>query len=224
MSRGAAREGYTSIVASGHSATTLHYIFNDQEMKSGDLLLIDAGAEYNFFTGDVTRTYPVSGQFTKTQRRLYEKVLRVQKDLFALSKPGLPFETFQTQAVEKLVEVMLSEKLLTGDPQKIIDSKDYRRYYPHGAGHWLGMDVHDVGLYKMNNKSRELEPGMCFTVEPGLYIPPHDTQAPKELRGIGIRIEDNILVTSDGHINMTESCPKEIQDLEDIIGTDVPVV
>ena len=218
MSRGATREGYVSILASGANATTLHYVFNDQVMNRGDLLLVDAGAEYNFFTADVTRTYPVNGRFTDVQRRIYEKVLLVQKDLIALAKPGLPFADFQKQAVEKLVELMCSEKLLTGDPENMIASKEYKKYYPHGVGHWLGMDVHDVGLYEIDGESRKLEPGMCFTIEPGIYIPIHETSAPEELRGLGIRIEDDILITDKGHINMTEGCPKEVDELEMIIG------
>ena len=220
MSRGATREGYTSIVASGNNATTLHYVFNDQVMQEGDLLLMDAGAEYNFFTADVTRTYPIGGEFTDVQKRVYEKVLNVQKDLIALAQPGLPFTDLQNQAVEKLVDVMLSEKLLTGDSKKIIESKEYKKYYPHGVGHWLGMDVHDVGLYEIDGESRKLEPGMCFTIEPGLYIPNHDPSAPKELKGIGIRIEDDILVTPEGHVNLTENCPKEVGELESLVGSD----
>ena len=219
MSRGATREGYASIVASGANATTIHYTFNDKVMEDGDLLLIDAGAEYQYFTGDVTRTYPVNGRFNKAQRQLYQKVLKVQKDLISLARPGLPFATFQIEAVERLIDVMLSEKLLEGKLEKIIESQDYKKYYPHQVGHWLGMDVHDVGLYYMKGQPRKLEPGMCFTIEPGLYIPPHDMRAPKALRGLGIRIEDDILITDKGCVNMTEQCPKEIEDLEALIGS-----
>lgn len=218
MSRGATRESYGSILASGDNALTLHYMFNDRVMNDGDFLLIDAGAEYNFFAGDLTRAYPVNGRFTHTQKRIYEKVLKVQKDLIALAKPGFPFADFQTQAVEKLVEVMLSEKILTGNPKDIIESGDYKKFYPHTAGHWLGMDVHDVGLYQIDGESRRLEPGMCLTVEPGLYIPRHETSVPEELRGLGIRIEDDILITQGGCINMTEKCPREVEDLERLIG------
>ncbi len=219
MWRGAAREGYHAIMASGNNGTTLHYIFNDQVMKSGDLFLVDAGAEYGFFTGDVTRTYPINGQFTDVQKRLYEKILNVQKSMIALVKPGFVVEDLQAKAIEKLVEVMLSEKLLTGSAEEIISSKEYKKYYPHGIGHWLGMDVHDAGPYQVQGESRPLEPGMCLTIEPGLYIPAHDTSAPEALRGIGIRIEDNILVTEGGSINMTEKCPKEVEDLESIVGS-----
>lgn len=217
LDRGAAREAYPSIVASGNNATTLHYVFNDTVMEDGALLLVDAGAEYNFFSGDVTRTYPVNGSFSNAQRRIYEKVLKVQKELIALVKPGVPFEIFQTQAVEKLVDVMLSEKLLQGKAEELIESGEYKKYYPHGAGHWLGMDVHDVGLYNLNSESRPLVSGMCFTIEPGLYIPLHDSTVPKELRGIGIRIEDDILVTEEGYLNLTESCPKEVHELENLV-------
>ena len=219
MSRGATREGYISILASGTNATILHYTFNDKVMEDGELLLIDAGGEYNFFTADVTRTYPVNGRFTKIQKRLYEKVLKLQKELIHLAQPGVPFETLQTQAVEKLVDVMLSEKLLRGKAEEIIKSKEYKKYYPHRVGHWLGMDVHDVGVYQIDGQSRKLEPGMCLTIEPGIYIQPHDTEAPKELRGIGIRIEDDILITPHGSLNMTETCPKEVDELELLIGS-----
>ena len=219
MARGAAREAYTSIVASGNNATTLHYTLNDQVMQEGDLLLVDAGAEYNFFSGDVTRTYPINGRFTEVQKRIYTKILDVQKKLISMTKPGVPFEDFQKQAIEGLVEIMLSEKMLTGKASEIIESKEYKKYYPHGSSHWLGMDVHDVGLYNIDGRSRKLEPGMCFTIEPGIYIPRHNSSAPQELQGIGIRIEDDILVTNEGYVNLTESCPKEVDDLENLIGT-----
>lgn len=216
--RNAQREGYGTIVASGANATTLHYVFNDQPCRDGDLLLVDAGAEYQYFTGDITRTYPVNGKFTEPQRRVYERVLAIQKDLIALVKPGLRFKTLQETTVERLTDAMIELKLLSGSRSQLIESLAYRKYYPHGVSHWLGMDVHDVGLYMVDGESRELAPGMVFTIEPGLYIPVDDATAPEELRGIGVRIEDNIIVTASGSENMTAAAPKEVADLEGIIG------
>jgi Xaa-Pro aminopeptidase len=217
--RGAGREGYGTIVATGANACTLHYTFNDQDTKDGDLLLIDAGAEKDYYTGDITRTYPVNGKFTEPQKRVYEAVLNANKEILKMIKPGFPFAKLQERTIEMLVDSMFDLKLMSGDKKKIIENLDYKKYYPHGVGHWLGMDVHDAGSYLIKGESRMIEEGMSFTVEPGLYIPFDDKTAPAELRGIGIRIEDNIVVTKDGCENMTSKCPKEIPDLEAIIGT-----
>lgn len=218
LMNGAAREGYSSIVASGNGATTLHYNFNDQICKSGDLLLIDAGAEYNYFTGDITRTFPINGKFTDAQAKVYEAVLKVQKDIIAQIKPGLVFKDLHDLGTQLLTDVMLDLGLLTGRKNDIIESLQHKKYYPHGIGHWLGMDVHDAGLYFINEAPRPIEENMCFTIEPGIYIPLDDDTAPEKFRGIGIRIEDNIRVTASGCENMTAACPKEINDLERIIG------
>ena len=218
LMKGAAREGYNYIVATGNNATTLHYNFNDQMCKEGHLLLIDAGAEYNYFTGDITRTFPVSGKFTDEQAEVYEGVLKIQKELISLVKPGVVFKFFHDTATSLLTDLMLELGLLTGRKADIIEAGQHRKYYPHGVGHWLGMDVHDAGLYFKNKAPRALEPNMCFTIEPGLYIPENDDMAPKNYRGIGIRIEDNIRVTESGCEVMTSSAPKEIEDLERVIG------
>jgi Xaa-Pro aminopeptidase len=212
------REGYNSIVAAGANATTLHYVFNDQPCKDGDLLLIDAGAEYQMYTGDITRTFPINGKFTAAQRKVYDPLLALQKDLIARIKPGIPFRSLQEVTVDALTDIMIDLKLLEGSRQSLIDSQAFKRYYPHGVGHWLGMDVHDAGMSIINGEPRLLEPGMAFTIEPGLYIPADDMNAPAELRGIGIRIEDNVIVTPTGCENLTASCPKEVHDLESIIG------
>lgn len=217
--QGADREGYNSIVASGNNATTLHYIFNDQVCKDGDLLLIDAGAEYQYYTGDITRTFPVNGKFTDVQRRVYEGVLEIQKALIDGVKPGLVFKSMQERTVEYLTDFMIELKLLSGSRAELIENLAYKKYYPHGVGHYLGMDVHDVGLHVTNGEPRRLEPGMAFTIEPGLYVPADDMSAPQELRGIGIRIEDNIVVTPSGSENLTRLVPKEIKEMEDLIGT-----
>lgn len=217
MMKGAAREGYNGIVASGDGATTLHYVFNDQECKDGDLLLIDAGAEYNYYTGDITRVFPVNGVFTSAQSLVYDAVLTVQKSILNQIKPGFTFSQMSDVADSLLVDAMLDLGLLTGRKTDILQSKEHKKYYPHGIGHWLGMDVHDVGLYSLGNDSRPFEPGMCFTVEPGIYIPAQDSSAPKEFRGIGVRIEDNILITPSGYEVLTKSCPKERGEIQDLM-------
>jgi Xaa-Pro aminopeptidase len=216
--RGSARDGYYPIVASGNNGTTLHYNFNDQVCKDGELLLIDAGAEYNYYTGDITRTYPVNGKFTDEQARVYEAVLKVQKAIIDFVKPGIVFKDMHDMGTSLLTDAMLELGLLSGRKEDIIQASIQKKYYPHGIGHWLGMDVHDAGLYFKKNEPRPIEANMCFTVEPGLYIPANDTSAPAKYRGIGIRIEDNIRVTSSGAENMTSSVPKEMSDIEKIVG------
>lgn len=215
------REGYGSIVASGANACTLHYVFNDQVCRDGDLLLIDAGAEARYYTGDITRTYPVNGKFTAAQRKVYDRVLEVQKDLVAVSKPGLAFKALQETTIERLTDVMIDLGLIKVKRQEAIERLLFKKYYPHGVSHYLGMDVHDTGLYQTlgeNMVSRNLEPGVAFTIEPGLYIPWDDKDAPEELRGIGVRIEDDIVVTSTGCENLTSEAPKEVSELEAIVG------
>jgi Xaa-Pro aminopeptidase len=212
------REGYGTIVGSGAAATTLHYVFNDQVCHDGDLVLIDAGAEKEYYTGDITRTFPVNGKFTSVQKKVYQAVLDVEKAIIADVKPGLLFKSMQERTVEKLTDVMIEFGLLKGTRSHLIDTLAFKKYYPHGVSHYLGMDVHDAGLHIVGGEPRKLEVGMSFTVEPGLYIPIDDESAPKEFRGIGIRIEDNIVVTANGFENLTTSCPKEIADLEAIIG------
>lgn len=215
MKRGAARVGYNSIVAGGANACTLHYVFNDQPLKDGDLLLVDAGGEYNYFTADITRTYPVNGRFTKAQAEVYQAVLDVQKKVIAAVRPGLPFNDLQDLGTQLLTDALLELGLLTGRKEDIIAAGLQKKYYPHGIGHFLGMDVHDAGLYldRQGNR-REIEPGMVFTVEPGIYIPWNDEVAAEKYRGIGVRIEDNILVTNSGVEILTQDCPKEIADIE----------
>jgi len=220
MKRGAAREGYGGIFAGGPNATTLHYTFNDQVLKSGDLFLVDAGGEHNYFTGDITRTFPVNGKFTEAQAEVYEGVLNVQKHLHAMVKPGLPFQTLQETTISMLTDLMLELGLLTGRKDDIIKSLEYKRYYPHGVSHYLGMDVHDAGFYfSKSNEPRPLEENMVFTIEPGLYIPANDNTVAAEYRGIGIRIEDNVRVTHNGSENMTVKAVKDISDMEKIIGS-----
>lgn len=220
MKRGASHEGYASIVASGPAACTLHYIFNDQPCKDGDLLLVDAGGEYNYFTADITRSYPVNARFTDAQAEVYQGVLDIQKAIIAAVKPGLPFKDMHDMGTSMLTDLMLKLGFLKGRKDDVIKANEQKRYYPHGIGHFLGMDVHDAGMYfSRSMEPRKIQPGMVFTIEPGLYIPPQDPHAAPKYHGIGVRIEDNILVISGGCEVLTKDCPKEIADLEKIIGT-----
>ncbi len=209
------RPGYIPIVASGHNATTLHYIFNNQECRDGEILLIDAGAEWNYYSADITRSFPVNGKFTPSQKAFYEHVLYVQEELIKMSRPGLPFMMLQDKAIELLTEALIDLKILKGNKRDLIKNKHYIRYYPHSVSHFLGMDVHDVGLYRKNGESRIMEQGLVLTIEPGLYVRSDDDSAPEEFRGIGVRIEDDILITKTGHFNMTLRAPKTVQDIED---------
>ncbi len=213
-SQGATGPSYPSIVASGPNAATLHYINNDREMRTGELLLIDAGAEYEFYAADITRTSPVGARFTALQRSLYELVLDAQLKAIEVIKPGAHFDDPHEVALGVLVDGMLQLGILHGSREEIIEKGAYRRYYMHRTSHWLGMDVHDVGLYRVAGASRVLEPGMVLTVEPGLYIAPDDDEVPESFRGVGIRIEDDVLVTQDGHEVMTAATPKSIADVE----------
>jgi Xaa-Pro aminopeptidase len=211
---GAAGPSYPSIVASAGNAAVLHYITNDRRMNTGELLLIDAGCEYQFYASDVTRTFPVGAKFSPLQKSLYEIVLAAQMKAIELIKPGIRFDDPHEAALRILVDGMRELALLKGSSDEIIASGSYRRYYMHRTSHWLGMDVHDVGLYRQGAQSRVLEPGMMLTVEPGIYIAPDDDDAPEKFRGIGIRIEDDVLVTPDGHEVITHATPKKVADLE----------
>jgi Xaa-Pro aminopeptidase len=213
-SRGAAGPSYPSIIASGPNAATLHYINNDREMHSGDLLLIDAGCEYDFYASDVTRTFPVGARFNPAQRALYAVVLEAQQRAIESIKPGVRFDDVHEVALRVLVEGMIDLGLVKGPLDDAIATAAYRRYYMHRTSHWLGMDVHDVGLYRVGGNSRALEPSMVLTVEPGIYISPDDESAPEPMRGVGIRIEDDVLVTAQGHEVLTAAIPKAIDDVE----------
>jgi Xaa-Pro aminopeptidase len=196
---GAKSPGYTTIAGSGDNACILHYVTNDRRMAAGELLLLDAGAEVDFYTGDVTRTWPVSGTFSGPQREIYDLVLRAQQEVIAIAKPGLPWSALHEKAVSVLTQGMIDRGILTGTLEKAIEEKAFRPWYMHSTGHWLGMDVHDVGAYYDEpERSRLLEPGMVFTVEPGLYFSPDAPGVPERYKGIGIRIEDDILVTETG--------------------------
>ncbi len=214
--KGCARVGYGSIVAGGKNATCLHYRANNETLRDGDLLLIDAGGEYGYYTADITRTFPVGRRFSDAQALIYDLVLKAQKEAIEISKPGTLWSALHKRATEVLVEGLLSLGLLKGKAEDILRTSEVRRFYPHGTGHWLGMDVHDVGLYQKNGEARKLEPGMVFTIEPGLYMQPTDRAIPERFRNIGVRIEDNILITQDGCDILTKDAPKERAEIESL--------
>lgn len=211
---GATRVGYSTIVAGGENATILHYNTNRMRLRDGDLVLIDAGAEHAYYTADVTRTFPVNGRFTPAQRAVYEVVLEAQIAAIEACTVGRPFQDSHDVAVRRLTEGMCALGLLSGGIDELIETAAYKRYYMHRTGHWLGMDVHDVGAYMVERQPRALEAGMVTTVEPGLYIAADDEQAPEPLRGIGVRIEDDILITDSGPDNLTAACVKQVEDVE----------
>ncbi len=213
-SRGASGPSYPSIIASGPNAATLHYIHNDRRMAAGELLLIDAGCEYDFYASDVTRTFPVGARFSEAQRALYSVVLEAQRRGIEAVRPGVRFDDVHEAALRVLVEGMIDLGLIKGPLDDALATSAYRRYYMHRTSHWLGMDVHDVGLYRMGGSSRVLEPSMVLTVEPGIYIAADDDNAPQALRGVGVRIEDDVLVTADGHEVLTATIPKTIEEVE----------
>lgn len=204
---------YNSIVASGPHACVLHYVDNHDQLKNGDLVLIDAGGEYEYYAADITRTFPVNGRFSKEQRAIYEIVLDAQKSTIATIKPGLPWEKLQEQTVHVITKGLLQLGLLQGDLQNLIAERAWFHFYMHQVTHWLGLDVHDAGKYKVDGQWRLLEEGMVLTIEPGIYIRP-DEKIDKKWWNIGVRIEDDILVTAQGHEILTDAVPKEIIKIE----------
>ena len=212
--RGGSGPGYGTIVATGANSTILHYRAGDAVLADGDVCLVDAGGEYGLYTADVTRTFPVSGTFTRPQAELYSLCLAVQKRAVEAVRPGATIDGIHDLTVRGLTEGLIAMGLLSGTPEERIADKAFRRFYMHRTSHWLGLDVHDVGDYQVEGASRPLVPGMVLTIEPGLYVAADDEQAPAALRGVGIRIEDDVLVTAEGHQNLTAAIPKEIGDME----------
>jgi Xaa-Pro aminopeptidase len=224
--KGAQFPAYTPIVASGPNACVLHYNVNDRVMQDGDLVLIDAGCELDGYASDITRTFPVNGRFTPAQRTLYELVLAAQEAAFAAIAPGHPYSAFHEAALRVLVQGMLDLGLIPAgryaNVEDAIAGKAHGAFYMHGTGHWLGMDVHDVGAYRdltqADKPSRALQPGMVLTVEPGIYVRPAEG-VPQEYWHIGIRIEDDVVVTEDGYRILTSSAPKTVEEIEALVGT-----
>ncbi len=205
---------YPPIVGGGANACVLHYIANDQPLGDGDLLLIDAGCEYDGYASDITRTFPVNGRFTGEQRVLYEIVLHAQEAAIDAVREGAQWDDIHDVAVESLTDGMLELGILEGDREEAIEKGLYRNYYLHKTGHWLGLDTHDVGDYQVDGHSRALERGMVLTIEPGIYIRPDDVNVDPRWRGMGIRIEDDVVVTKDAPENLTGRVPKAIDDIE----------
>jgi len=216
---------YDSIIAGGKNALTLHYINNNKDLKDGDLLLIDAGSQVNLYASDVTRTFPINGQFTTAQKEIYSLVLNAQKTALAFAKAGVSLKDIHLETCRSLSKGMLELGILKGSLDEVMDKESFKAYYPHGTGHWLGLDVHDQSPYLDDNLEEiKLASGMTFTCEPGLYFPEHDANVPQAFKGIGIRIEDDILVTDSGLENLTNSIPKEIKEVEEACQRDLKSV
>ncbi len=214
MMGGAREPAYPSIVGGGENGCILHYTENESPLKDGDLLLIDAGAEYEYYAADITRTFPVNGVYSKAQRTLYELVLKAQYAAIEQVRPGNHWNQPHEAVVNILTEGLLELGLLKGKLATLISNEAYRKFFMHRTGHWLGMDVHDVGDYKVGDEWRVLEPGMVMTIEPGLYIPAGTRGVAKKWWNIGIRIEDDVLVTRDGYEVLTDGVPKEPDEIE----------
>jgi len=213
---GSQRMGYPSIVGSGANATILHYNTNEMKMKNGDLLLLDAGAEWGYYTADITRTYPVNGKFSKEQAAIYKIVYDAQEVGMKMSKPGKTYGEMSDAVENSIIDGLLRIGLLTGSRESVKEDNSHRKFYFHGVGHWIGLDVHDAGAYSVDGKSIVMEPGMAFTIEPGIYIIESENVDPKWWN-IGVRIEDCILITKKGNINMSKGAPRKIKDIEKLM-------
>ncbi|MBN1656054.1 MAG: aminopeptidase P N-terminal domain-containing protein [Deltaproteobacteria bacterium] len=215
-SHGCRHHAFGCIVASGANATFLHYRNNDRLLLGNELLLIDAGVEYGYYASDVTRTFPVGGSFSRAQRALYELVLEAQQAAIESVRPGATLDDIHDKAVTVLTSGLIGLRILKGPLEKAIDEKSYKEFYMHRTSHWLGMDVHDVGDYFIDEKPRLLKEGIVLTVEPGIYIP-ESAKVARKWRGIGIRVEDDIVVTREGHRNLTSDIPKSVSEIERIL-------
>ncbi len=213
---GARHPAYTSIVAGGANACTLHYVGNDARLNDGDMLLIDAGCELGGYASDITRTFPVNGHFSAAQKEVYEIVLAAQAAAIAVAKPVNSWNAPHEAALRVLAQGFIDLKLCQGSVESVLGSESYKQFYMHRTGHWLGMDVHDVGEYKVDGNWRALQSGMMLTVEPGCYIRPSDS-VPRDLWNIGIRIEDDVLITSNGNEVLTQAAPKTVNEIEEVM-------
>ncbi|SES89564.1 Xaa-Pro aminopeptidase [Thorsellia anophelis] len=212
--QGARNPSYNTIVGGGENACILHYTQNNQILKSGQLVLVDAGAEYQNYAGDITRTFPINGKFSKPQRDIYELVLKMQLTALQYLKPGHTIYEANLKAIDVLIDGLLELGILVGDKHVLLEQSAHRKFYMHGLSHWLGLDVHDVGDYGGSKRDRVLEPGMVLTVEPGIYIAPDAKKIPAQYLGIGIRIEDNIVITETGHEILTQIAIKDPDEIE----------
>jgi len=209
-----ASSSYESIVGGGDNGTILHYIENNKQLQDGDLLLIDAAAELNYYSSDITRTFPVSGKYTEAQKEIYNVVLKAQLASIETAKVGNTFMDVNNKAIEVLTQGLIDLGILKGDLDELIKTEAYKKFYMHKIGHWLGLDVHDVGRYAVNGNSRELKAGMMMTIEPGLYFSESLEGVDPKYLGIGIRIEDDILITENGNENLSKDIPKTIEEIE----------
>ncbi len=214
---GARHAAYPAIVGAGENACTLHYVTNSSKLRDGDLVLVDAGCELEYYAADVTRTFPVSGRFSREQRTLYELVLKAQQAAIAAIVPGNHWNQPHDASVRVITEGLVELGLLRGKVHNLIKREAYRSFYMHRVGHWLGLDVHDVGDYRVGDEWRLLEPGMVMTVEPGIYVAPDNTRVARKWRGIGIRIEDDVIVTQDGCDVITDKAPKTVEEIEAVM-------
>jgi len=217
--RGASGPSYNSIVGGGANATILHYMSNDGELRDGDLLLIDAGAEYKGYASDITRTFPINGRYTEGQREIYDLVLETQMSCIEMVRPGTTHDELKQHSVEMLTEGMVRLGLLKGNAADLIKEEKYKQFYMHGLGHLIGIDVHDVGIYYYDKQSRALEPGVVMTVEPGIYVAPDTKDIPEKYLGIGVRIEDDVLCTANGPRVLTAKVPKNGDEIEALMST-----
>jgi Xaa-Pro aminopeptidase len=214
---GAAGPAFPTIVGSGGNACTLHYSANEHTLDDGELVLLDGGAEVDLYAGDVTRTYPVGGRFQAHQRRVYEVVLAAQRAAIDRIRPGSTVDRLHEAAIRVLTDGLLELGVLSGKTDDLLEQKAYDRYFPHQTSHWLGLDVHDVADYARRGRPRVLEEGMVLTVEPGLYFPAVAEEAPGPFTGIGVRIEDDFLVTNSGSESLTGSLPVSMEELEELL-------
>ena len=214
MDSGAVGAAYSSIVGGGKNGCILHYIENRDALKDGDLVLIDAGCEYENYAADITRTFPVNGKFSSEQAAIYDVVLKAQTDAIAMIGPGIEYNKTNEATILAITQGLVDLGILKGDVSELIAQEAHREFYMHGAGHWLGMDVHDVGDYKIEGQWRVYEPGMVVTIEPGIYITPGNPKVDKKWHGIAVRIEDDIVVTKTGNENITATVPKNREEIE----------
>ncbi|MFZ2541369.1 MAG: M24 family metallopeptidase, partial [Gallionella sp.] len=215
-SHGARHPAYTSIVAGGANACVLHYVGNDAKLQDGDLLLIDAGCEVGGYASDITRTFPINGKFSAAQKDVYQIVLAAQAAAIGVAHPGKLWNEPHDAALRVLAQGFIDLKLCNGSVEAVLDNESYKKFYMHRTSHWLGMDVHDVGDYKTGENWRPLQPGMVLTVEPGCYIRPAD-DVPQALWNIGIRIEDDVVITAQGNEVLTDAAPKTVPDIEELM-------
>lgn len=219
MLSGATGPAYTSIVGGGKNGCVLHYIENSDKLRSGDLVLIDAGCEYQNYAADITRTFPVNGRFSRQQAAIYDIVLASQAAAMEMIAPGLEYHLANEAIVRVITQGLVDLKILKGDVDELIARDAHRDFYMHNSGHWLGMDVHDVGDYKIDNHWRIYEPGMMLTVEPGIYIDPNNMTVDEQWRGIAVRIEDDLLVTANGYENLSVEVPSGRQEIEQLMAS-----